>query len=158
MSKYTVNSFGRIPLNLQPGFQKAQENPSYESFAPAESKDAPKPRYQPDSRPGTHMMSVMRRNPDGTLDFDWAKNMCIDGLHNLEYPHALQPIQHALLSLVLPDKLKTMDKIAADMMTKLSDSEKSKIRSLVEAHMAEEENWNVGQGGGSVEGRSRTRF
>jgi hypothetical protein len=103
------------------------------------------------------MMSVIRRNPDGTLDFQWAKNVVIDAVHKMHYPEALRPIDRALLTVVFPDKYQGMMPQEADLKTQLSASEKSKVRQIVEAQLKEEENWNAGQGGGSIEGRSVTK-
>jgi hypothetical protein len=150
----------RIPLHVQnPDLVKAtgqQVNPSYEAFAPHQRF---KPAYKelgPD-RPSTHAMSMIRRNPDGTLDYEWAKNVVIDAVHNAATPHSILPVHLALLQVVLPDKFRNMEPQQATILTQLSDSEKSKVREMVEAQLREEENWNAGQGGGSVPGRHITR-
>jgi hypothetical protein len=135
----------------------AQENPSWESFRASRIHPEGEYRYQGDDRPGTHAMSIIRRNPNGELDYEWAKNMVIDAVHNLPYPHALLPIHQALLTVVFPDKYRNMEPMQAAILTQFSDGEKSRVRQMVEAQLKEEENWNAGQGGGSIEGRSVTR-
>lgn len=157
MSKH--NNLPRVPLNFQnPGLNKSgpQENPSWES-ARRHQIHNPESRYQGQDRPNTHMMSVIRRNPDGTLDYQWAKNMILDAVHNMAYPHALRDVQRALLTVIFPDKYQGMMPQEADLKTQLSASEKSRVRQIVEAQLLEEENWNAGQGGGSVDGRAKYR-
>jgi len=145
-----------IPLHLQFDLRKAiQKNPSYESFAPHRSHNV-EYKYQGQDRPNTHMMSIIRRNPDGTLDYEWAKNMVIDAVHNAAHEAGNRPIHMALLTIIFPEKYRKMEPMQADLMTQFGPSEKSKVRQLVEAQLKEEENYNAGRGGGSVEGRSKT--
>lgn len=151
----------RIPLYIQnPDLVKAtgqQVNPSWESFAPHQRF---KPQYSPefeDNRPTTHAMSIIRRYPDGTLDLQWAKNVVIDAVHKLNYPHSLLPLDMALLTVVFPDKFKVMEPMQAEILTQFSNTEKQKVRILVEAQLLEELNYNAGQGGGAVPGQSSTR-
>lgn len=151
----------RVPLYIQhPEMVKAtgaQVNPSWESFAPNTTYE-PNYKTQPfPERPSTHAMSIIRRYPDGTLDYEWAKNMVIDAVHNRHAPHGLLPIHQALLTVVFPEKFRAIEPMQAEIMTQFSPSEKEKVKQLVVAQMKEEENWNTGVGGGSVEGRSRTR-
>lgn len=156
-----MNNNSRIPLHIQnPELVKAtgaQVNPSYESFR---EHTTYVPNYEvqkfPD-RPSTHAMSIIRRNPDGTLDYQWAKNMVIDAVHSMHYPHALLPIHQALLTVIYPNRFRAMEPAQAQILTQFSPSEKDKVRELVEAQIKEEENWNTGRGGGSVEGRGTTR-
>lgn len=157
MSQFGSNVFPRVPLHMQSqDVAKARtSNPSWESFRPNQIH-APEYRYQGDDRPNTHMMSVMRRAPDGQLDLEWAKNMVLEAIHGAETPHGLQPVHAALLTVVFPDASANMEPMQADMMTRLSASEKRAVRALVEAHIAEEMNWNAGRGGGSTSGRSRS--
>jgi len=153
------NTFSRVPIHVQdPSLAKANshKNPSYESFRPHQVHNV-EYKYQGEDRPNTHMMSVMRRNPDGSLDYEWAKNMVVDAIHGMSFPHALRPIHHALLTVCFPDKYRGMMPQEADLKTQLSASEKARVRDMVEEHLLEEENWNVGGGGGSVAGRSKTR-
>jgi hypothetical protein len=160
MSKYGLNNLPRVPLNVQnPDITKAgpQKNPSYESFGPHERHQTGKYRYQGQDRPNTHMMSTIRRNPDGTLDYEWAKNVITEAIHKLSYPHALLPYERALVTVVFPERFREMEPMQADLMTQFSDTEKRKVRELVEQQLLEEENWNAGYGGGSDGGRGKTR-
>jgi hypothetical protein len=154
-----MNYGPRIPLHMQDpeGFAKAQKNnPSYESFRPHVTHQV-KYRQMGEDRPSTHAMAVMRRHPDGTLDHEWAKNAIIDAIHNAAVPHGVRPVHLALLQVVFPGKYRNMEPQQAEIFTQLSDSEKSRLKAMVEAHLKEEENWNTGQGGGSVDGRHMTR-
>jgi hypothetical protein len=156
-----MNNSSRIPLYMQnPALIKAtgaQQNPSFESFRAHETY---KPNYktQGDDRPNTHMMSVIRRNPDGTLDYQWAKNMVLDAIHKMSTPADLRPIHQALLTVVFPDKFKNMEPMQAEISTQFSATEKAAVRELVEAQLKEERNWNAGQGGSAVDGMSQTRI
>ena len=155
-----MSDFGsRMPLFMQdPSLAKAtgaQQNPSFESFRPNIIHES-QYKVQPDSRPSTHAMSVIRRNPDGTLDYLWAKDMVIDAVHNSQYPHALVPLQAALLTVVFPMRFRNMEPAQAEILTQFSPSEKQKVAQMVEAQLLEEANWNAGRGGGSVSGRTIT--
>jgi hypothetical protein len=156
-----MNEFPRIPLHVQfPELQKAQgqqKNPSWESFQPHVTHNQ-KVRLMGDDRPSTHAMSMIRRNPDGTLDHEWVKQIIVDAIHAGAHPHGVRPVEVALLQVVFPGRFRNMEPSQAEILTQLSDSEKSRVRDLVLAHLKEEENWNAGQGGGSVEGRQMTRL
>jgi hypothetical protein len=147
----------RVPLHMQSAdvakAAKAQPNPSYRTNITHESNY----KTQGADRPNTHMMSVIRRNPDGTLDFQWAKNMVLDAVHKMAYPNSLLPVDKALITVVFPERFREMEPMQADLMTQFSASEKARIKSMVESQLLEEENWNAGQGGGSVDGRSKYR-
>lgn len=148
----TPNNFSRVPLNVQhPSINKSgpQKNPSWESFR---SHEVHKPQYnyQGDDKPSTHMMSLIRRNPDGQLDYDWAKNMIVDAIHNISFPHALLPIHQALLTVVFPNRFRVMEPMQANLQTQLSDSEKAKVKMLVENHLLQEANYSAGRGGGNL--------
>lgn len=150
----------RIPLHIQnPALAKAQgaqNNPSFESFR-NHVVHQPKYKQMGEDRPSTHAMAVMRRHPDGTLDFEWAKNVIIDAIHDAAMPHGVRPVHLALVQVVFPAKFRNMEPQQAEILTQLSGSEKDKLKAMVEAHLKEEENWNSGQGGGSVAGRHVTR-
>lgn len=157
MSKLNIP---RVPLHMQNnGLAKssAKANPSFESFRD-HVIHKPEAKAIGDSHVTTHQMSLIRRYADGRLDFDWAKNMVLDAIHNLSYPHALQPLQRALLTILFPDKYKgEMSPQEANMKTQFSNTEKAAVRAMVAAALLEEENWNAGAGGSSIEGRHITR-
>lgn len=156
----------RIPLYLQNSdIAKAASKgrDSYETFRPNEIHDVTY-RQMGDDRPSTHMHSVLRRNPDGTLDLEWATDMVLDALRALRAfrdrgvsDDYLATYHKAILTAVFPARFRTMMPGQAEVMTKLSLSEKEKLRDLVEAQLKEEENWNGGRGGDSVEGRTDDR-
>lgn len=142
-----MSNFGpKIPLHVQsPELRKAMGSPS---FRPSRIHQV---KYKDiEDRPGISKMSVLRRYPDGNLDYQWAKNMVVDALHNVATPHALQPIQRALLKMVMPNVEVEMLPAQANLITKLSGTELSQLKKLVNQHMEEEENWNAGHGGGNV--------
>jgi hypothetical protein len=76
--------------------------------------------------------------------------MIVDAIHDVATPHALQPLQRALLKMVMPNVEVEMLPAQANLMTKLSGSELTKLKKLVEQHMEEEANWNAGRGGSNV--------
>lgn len=155
-----MSNFGsRKPLHMQSDSVRkaAQSNPSWESFRAHRTHPEGEYKYQGDDRPNTHMMSVIRRYPNGELDYSWAVNMVLDAVHNLNYPGGLSTVQQALVTVVFPDKLREMEPMQANLMTQFSASEKQRVRKMVEERLKEEENWNAGRGGGSVEGRHVTR-
>lgn len=150
------NNSSRVPLHIQfPALIKAtgqQVNPSYDTFKHQEH--ASKYKTQGEDRPNTHAMSVIRRNVDGTLDYEWACNMILDAVHNANYQGGILPIHLALLTVVFPQRYRAMEPMQAEILTQFSASEKQKVKELVEARLKAEENWNAGRGGGSVEGRN----
>lgn len=153
-----MSDFGsRKPIHMQnPEIAKAvRSNPSYESFRPNVIHGADYKEMT--DRPGVSAMSRIRRYPDGRLDYDWVVNQVIDAIHSLEAHENILPIDAALLTVVFPLKFRKMEPRQADILTQLSNSEKAAVAALVESHLAEELNWNAGQGGGSVPGRSVTR-
>jgi len=156
-----MNNGSSIPLHIQnPALVKGkgqQVNPSWESFGPHQRHQTNHSVQKYEDRPNTHAMSIIRRNPDGTLDYAWAKNMVIDAVHGLSQPHANRDIHDALLTVIFPTKIQRMNPSQAQIVTQFSDSEKDIVRQMVEAHFKAEENWNAGRGGGSVPGRSQTR-
>jgi len=138
-----------------PNIVKAKEtNPSYESFAPHEQHESK--YHNLEDRPSTHMMSTMRRYPNGELDYVWASNAIIDAIHKAEYNGFLTPMEEALLTVVFPLKFRKMEPMMAEIRTQLSRTEKSKLKQLVMAHLAEEVAYNAGSGGVFVPGQSRT--
>lgn len=154
-----MSNYGpKKPLHIQnPDLVKAHpKNPSWESFR--EHRIHPNDyQYQGMDRPNTHMMSIIRRYPNGELDYEWATNMVLDAINNQAYPHANLPIHNALTTVVFPERFRNMEPMQADLMTQFSDSEKSRVKAMVEERLLEMENYNAGRGGGSVDGRGKTR-
>lgn len=152
-----MSHISRIPLHLQnPDIAKAAKNasPSYETFRPNEVH--PVQYHEMEDRSSLGQNNRIRRYPNGELDFKWVMNQLVDALRDASYNHILLPIQAALLTVVLPLKHRKMEPQQAEILTKLSDSEKNVIRIMLEAHEREVDNWNAGQGGGSVPGRHKT--
>ena len=151
-----MNYGPKVPLHLQnTELAKAlssQTNPSWESFRPHRIHDV---QYKDlEERAGSHHMALMRRYPNGELDYIWAKDKVVDAIHKLQTGVGLTPMEMALLTVVLPVHFRMVEPQQAQIMTQLAEGEKSKIAMLVDAHMKAEENWNAGRGGGSVEGRA----
>lgn len=151
-----MNYGPRIPLSVQnPDMAKSQhENASFESFRPniihpvqykeMEDRATVSPEYR------------VRRYPNAQLDVKWTANQIIDAMHNVQYNNLILPIQAALLTVVFPGEYREMEPQQAEILTQLSPSEKAEVKRFVESQFKEEENWNAGRGGGSVEGRHKT--
>lgn len=141
-----MNYGPKVPIFIQnPKIVKSFKSPSYRI-----SRVHHLQYRDMEDRPGISKDSIMRRYPDGRLDYQWAKNMVVDALHNLSTSHALQPLQRAVLKMVLPEIKIDILPSQANLMTKLSQSELDNLRKLVRQHMEEEENWNAGRGGSNV--------
>lgn len=146
----------RVPLNMQRNLSKAkpsQINPSYESARPNEI--FPETYGPMIGRPSTHAMAWMRRYPDGTLDFQWALNVLIDAVKKAEYNHYLTPLEESMINVIFPNSYPSSPEGIADIRTQLSRTEKRTLKEMAEAQFKEELNYNAGEGGGSVPGRSR---
>lgn len=154
------NNGSRIPIHLQsPAIAKAnneKKSESWETFR-AHEIHRPEAKWQDNKRPGTHMMSVVRRYANGELDYLWAAGAIIDAVHALEDVGPLTNIQQALLTVVFPEKFQGMMPQEANIKTQFSASEKKKVKEIVEAHFLEEANYSGGAGGGSVPGRHVTK-
>ena len=144
------------PLHMQNTdlAKSSMANPSYESFRPNVIHE---PQYvEMDDRSSTHAMSMMRRYPNGELDYQWAVGVIMDAIHKAERNMYLTPVEEALLTVVFPLKFKITEPQQAEIRTKLSSTEKSDLKEIVEAQIKEELNYNAGRGGGSVPGRTRS--
>lgn len=153
-----MSDFGsRKPIHFQnPDLAKALKSSSYESFQPHRAH--PTTYKEMEDRPGVEMGSVVRRYPDGRLDYEWVKQNVLEALHHLQLGTVpVNGTQQALLQLVFPTRVRFMDPQQAEIQTQLSESEKNALKMLVDASLKEQENWNAGFGGGSVEGRSVTK-
>lgn len=157
------------PLHLQSEeMAKAfRKNPSYESFRPNIHLQGGYNEMKPGDRADIPEQFRIRRYPNGMLDFMWTANQIIDAIHKLEYngttgdPNrgsaSLLPIECALLTVVFPGtKYEQIDPMQATTLAQLSESEKDKLRMIIEKQLADEDNWNAGFGGGSDPG-SRPR-
>lgn len=153
-----MSNYGsRMPLHWQSlDIAKAAKDasPSYETFRPNETFT---PQYKEmEDRSSLGQNYRIRRYPNGELDFKWVLNQIIDALRGATYNQTILPIQAALLTVVLPLKHRKMEPQQAEILTKLSDSEKDILKLMLESHEREVDNYNAGNGGGSVPGRHRT--
>lgn len=161
-----MSNYGpRMPLHQQsPDVAKAarEGSPSWESFRP--NVVHPSGNYNPgmpDNRATVEEQYRMRRYPNGELAYDWAAQQLIDAVHAVQSPQAgdpntgsqsLTPIQVALLTIVFPAKYRKMEPMQAEIMTKLSQTERERLAVIVLKQLQDERAWNAGQGGGTVEG------
>ena len=167
-----MSDFGsRKPLHMQNAdIAKAAKNasPSWESFRPniIHPTGAYRDEGMNDQRATVAPEYRIRRYPNGQLDVMWTANQIIDAIHKAEYngttgdPNygsaSLLPLEAALLTVVFPEKYRKMEPMQAEILTQLSDSEKDMVRAIVAKQLADESNWNAGQGGSSTPG-SRPR-
>ena len=157
------NTLSKIPLHLQS--QKSKElckaeydkfkNESYESFRPNEVFPV-NYKEMDDSHVTMEPVSRLRRYANGALDYSWVVNQILDALHGMEYNDFLTPLQQSLLTVLFPQKFRLEEPALSQIRTMLSQSEKDMLERMVIARIKEELNYNVGEGGGSVPGRSRT--
>ena len=152
-----INFGPRVPLHWQQdGMSKAvKKNPSYES---ARKNEIHPSNYSAmDERPSSMQeASRIRRNVDGTLDYNCTMNTILDAIHKAETGMNLTPIEESLLTVFFPLKFKKVEAAQAEIRTQLSRTEKSYLKDLIDGHLKEELNYNAGRGGSSLEGRSRT--
>lgn len=92
----------------------------------------PAPRYAPGQ---TAMGRVLRRYPDGTLDFEGAKHAVIDALRKMQDGAEQTPVEAALASLILPPgTAPTPESLAEVRLARLSAVERARLAALVLAH------------------------
>lgn len=108
---------------------------------------------------------LFRRYTDGSLDVMYAVHKVVDAIHAIRDSggaDVLGPVDRMALSVLFPYSFAYVDSgmlsHVATVQLRLSPMEVEMIRARVASHLAEEMNWNAGRGGGSVPGRSTTRF
>lgn len=106
--------------------------------------------------------SLFRRYLNGSLDLEDACNKVIDAIHRVKENAApLNSLEVVALSCLFPGQFDGVDPALASSVASvqfnLLPQECELIRQKVSSHLAEELNWNSGQGGGSVPGRSQTK-
>ena len=155
-----MSNYGpRVPLHWQNNdlskAAKKHENPSYES---ARDNEIHEPQYEAmDDRPSSmHDSSRLRRNVNGELDYKWAMHQVVNAIHSTETGEYLTPLEESLLTVFFPVRFSKVEVAQGEIRTQLSRTEKKHLKNMVDARLKEELNWNAGNGGGSVEGRSRT--
>lgn len=145
----------RKPLHMQSKViakAASKGSPSYESARDDEINEA---KIQSDfnsKRPSSVAgQAVFRRYPNGELDIQWAANQVIDAIHKATYGAVeLTTLEKAIIAVVFPDAID--DPMAAkhgSLYLKISASEKSKIKAIVEKQIKDEASWNAGRGGGT---------
>lgn len=106
---------------------------------------------------------MFRRYLNGSLDTEHACHQVIDAIHRAKNKIApLNSQEVVALQVMFPmsfdgDVDPTMVEAVASVNLDLLPEERQLIRLKVSAHLAEEMNYNAGNGGGSVPGRSQTR-
>jgi len=107
---------------------------------------------------------MFRRYANGDLDVGVALHHVVDALHRAKMSAGhdqLNSLEKVALSVLFPQSFSYVDAgmagSVATVQLRLSPLEIVQIREAVARHLAEELNWNAGQGGGSVPGRNTTR-
>ncbi len=169
-----MNTLPKIPVRFIEGNQELLKSMGAD-YSEVEGKtdyvndtDAPtipagvQPSYRtPHDRVNGNVM--FRRYLTGSLDMDYACQQVIDAIHRAKYGAAPLYEQEAVaLSVLFPLHFSdTVDPLMAAAVAavniKLIPEEQAMIRAKVAARLAEEMNYNAGQGGGSVPGRSQTK-
>lgn len=134
--------------------KEGTENPSFESFRA--NVIHPVEYQEMTDRAGAGVHSRIRRYPNGELDYRWIVAHILELISELEFNQLLVPLDLALLTVVFPTEYRKMEPQQAEIMTRMSASEKARVRDMVEAAVKEQNNWNSGRGGGSVPGKHRT--
>lgn len=152
---------GRVPLNLRRDEEAVSKSASITSYRPGEVHNPPvRDQYDdPKLTPRNVGCTPLRRYPNGKLDIKYVAHQIIDLMHKAKDGGNLTEFEKALLTIILPAQFKFpgMDNRLAGTHARLSDEEKILLALYISGHMKEEDNWNVGRGGGSVPGRNTTR-
>jgi hypothetical protein len=153
---------GRVPLNLRQDPEKVAKAVGLDetSYQPVRSHPMGYRNQYFDStiEPRNTGCTILRRMPNGKLCFEYVSQEIYSLMNKARDGGLLTEFEKAVLALVLPKPFNELiDKKIAQTMTKLSTDERMVLAHMVMARMKEEENWNVGQGGSSIPGRSKTR-
>lgn len=104
---------------------------------------------------------LFRRNPDGTLDVEAAKNVVVDMIHKVKDKLPLTELEKLTLGIMMPLVFDFVDpRLATPMMAihlRLTPWEIAIVNERVAAHLTAEMNYNAGLGGGGDPGRATTR-
>ena len=147
----------KIPLNFFAKANNPKKNPSFESFR--DNEIHPVNYKKMDNRASMVDHARLRRNLDGSLDFPGTLLKIMDAVSKYNRGvMVLTPLESSLLALIIPNKFSPAEAAQADVKVQLSRGEKSQLKEMVEARLKEEENYNAGRGGGSVEDRSETKL
>ena len=160
----------RLPLNLQKaisGGSAEEELTNYKQNAPTNvptyASGVDSTFRAPMDRANGNV--VFRRYPDGSLDIASAADKVLDMVHRVQEngnsSAFLTNQEELILSVVFPTAFSFVDSSLLDRMRevnlRITADEAFLVAMKVQAHLKEELNWNAGQGGGSVPGRSVTR-
>lgn len=108
---------------------------------------------------------LFRRYTNGVLDLEEAAQKVVSAIHILKQDSVPLLPQDALALVAVFPNVPAIYACAvgmgiipeqAMMLARLAPFEVNAIQNRVAAHLKEEENWNAGQGGGSIPGRSTT--
>jgi len=105
---------------------------------------------------------LFRRYPGGQLDVEGAAQLVIDAVHRFKEKVVLSAQESLALQVMFPSAgfgnsiAPGMESAMMHSSLKIQDFECALIRARVTAHLLEELNWNAGNGGGSIPGRSST--
>ena len=166
----TFDHLPRLPLNLQKalsGGTAEEELTNYQPSAPEIVPVVPVGVVSSYRAPSDRVNGnvVFRRYPDGSLDIPAAANCVIDMVHRVQESDNssgfLTNQEELILSVCFPRVFQFVDSGLLDRMRevnlRITADEAVLVAMKVSAHLKEELNYNAGNGGGSVEGRTTTR-
>lgn len=137
----------RKPLHMQNAAIAKAANPSYESFRENETYSGEDTNLDKD-RP--RAPGLFRRYPNGELDLMAAANQVIDALHKASYLGNLTALEEAMIAVVFPEAIDNpMAAKQGEIYLKISKTEKSEIKKLVQKQLSDEASWNAGRGAGN---------
>ena len=168
MSSFT--HLPRIPINIQKalsGGTAEDELSNYKQNDPVAVPEYPSGVHATYNAPADRVNGnqVFRRYPDGSLDINTAANQVLDMVHRVQSSDNssafLTNQEELILSVVFPRVFAFVDSSLLDRMRevnlRITPEENALVAMKVSAHLKEEINWNAGNGGGSVPGRTTTR-
>lgn len=153
---------GAVPLHLRKDHNKVSKAVALDETS-FRSGHMHKPEYRSQYHDNTGTArntgcTILRRYANGVLCFSYVAGEIISLLNKVQDNGHVTEYEKAILAMVLPKPFsKMIDSKIAQTMTKLTNEERMVLAHMVAAHMKEVQNWNAGQGGGSVPGRSTTR-
>lgn len=131
-------------------------SPSFESFGPHVKHHSNNGIKEMEGHVHTNDINRVRRYPNGQIDYQYVVSQLIQAVKQLTDTGMVQPLEGALLTIVMPDKFRFMDPAMAKIRTQISDTERDQLKTLFMGKMAEIQNWNGGYGGGSTPGKTIT--
>ena len=146
------------PIHLQKGFNedKSKKAVSFESFRENKQHKANDGTKEMKNHVPANSLNRVPRYPNGTIDIVNIVHQLLEATKTMETTGNVQPYEAALLTILFPEQFRIIDPSLAELRTQLSDSEKSSIKAMYAAKLAEIENYNGGFGGGAVPGKTRS--